>query len=755
MKKPTRPEPLKPDELERLYILYQSNVWPSMVEALSEELGVTAASINRLGVGYCFEEQCWIFAERDDRGQIIGLSKRYHDGSKFMIEGSKRGLIYECVNTVEKGRVYTNSGFVSVKSAGVDCPVCGKEDWCMVSRSDPNNPSSAICPRIEQGSVKYIKDSGYLHRLHSGEQSVSNTSVIPVSDKPYVVVEGASDVLAAMDLGYVGIGRPSAESGSLLVASLLKGKTAIIMGDNDAGAGIRGMNRCFTQCKARLKGVTKCLPPAAHKDLRKWKPTPEEFASWTEQKGEQSDASKLIHGVLDFVNLAETFINNNGYTVGGKHRLVYHHDEWWQYNKGKYEAVNPLTLDAKVSETFHGFEYFDDATEKVKPVTINSYFIREVIAATRNVVLTKVPNSVLEPCLISSGKTFDSSHVILFRNGMLNVLTGELVPHSNNLFTTATLSYGYTPHAQCDLWLSTIHQWLEEDDERIALLQEWFGYNMITSNYLEQLMFIYGESGSGKSTATRVLKHLLDGNSTPATVDQLTKDQFGLAPLIGKYAMFISEEDTVSNTQARKLLTIMKKITGNDAVPIRRMHKTAVEGEPFCKITYSSNSLPVFHDETQSLFRRYNLLNFNMVFSRDPNVTLYLELQKERQGIAAWAVEGLKRLLNNGGKFTQPSISCVEVDHLKEESSPIRYMLNHYVGWEADLWVSKQELYALYEAICEEEHVKNPVGYRKFRRRCCEAASGFSKLKETRHNNERGWWGLGVTESARKRYLGG
>ena len=449
------------------------------------------------------------------------------------------------------------------------------------------------------------------------------------------------------------------------------------------------------------------------------------------------------------------FVNNNDYAANGKHRLVYHHDEWWRYNKGKYESVDPLMLDAKVSETFHGFEYFDDTANKVKPVKINSYFIREVMAATRNTVLTKVSSNVLEPCLINSGKSFDSSHVILFRNGVLNVLTGELMSHSNNLFTTATLSYDYTPHISCDLWLSTVHQWLEEDEERIALLQEWFGYNMITSNYLEQLMFIYGPSGSGKSTALRVLKHLLDGNSAPATVDQLTKDQFGLAPLVGKYAMFISEEDTISNAKAQKLLTIIKKITGNDSVPIRRMHHTAVEGNLFCKITYSSNSLPVFHDETQSLFRRYNLLHFNKTFKHNPNTTLYLELQKERQGIMAWAVEGLKQLLNNGGKFTEPSASRVETDCLKKESSPIRYMLNNYVGWKSDLWSSTQELYALYAAICEEEHVRNPVGYRKFRRRCCDASSAFGRLKETKHNGERGWWGLGVIESARKRYLGG
>ena len=41
------------------------------------------------------------------------------------------------------------------------CPVCGKPDWCMVA---PDR-SAAICPRIEEGSSRYIEGSGYLHVL--------------------------------------------------------------------------------------------------------------------------------------------------------------------------------------------------------------------------------------------------------------------------------------------------------------------------------------------------------------------------------------------------------------------------------------------------------------------------------------------------------------------------------------------------------------------------------------------------------------
>ena len=41
------------------------------------------------------------------------------------------------------------------------CPVCGKPDWCLIA---PDR-SAVICPRIDEGSTRYIEGSGYLHIL--------------------------------------------------------------------------------------------------------------------------------------------------------------------------------------------------------------------------------------------------------------------------------------------------------------------------------------------------------------------------------------------------------------------------------------------------------------------------------------------------------------------------------------------------------------------------------------------------------------
>jgi hypothetical protein len=41
------------------------------------------------------------------------------------------------------------------------CPICGRGDWCLIAEDG----SAAICPRVEEGSVKRCGDGGWLHIL--------------------------------------------------------------------------------------------------------------------------------------------------------------------------------------------------------------------------------------------------------------------------------------------------------------------------------------------------------------------------------------------------------------------------------------------------------------------------------------------------------------------------------------------------------------------------------------------------------------
>jgi len=43
------------------------------------------------------------------------------------------------------------------------CPICGKPDWCMIDRTNPGDPSRALCQRV--GSGRRWGNAGWLHIL--------------------------------------------------------------------------------------------------------------------------------------------------------------------------------------------------------------------------------------------------------------------------------------------------------------------------------------------------------------------------------------------------------------------------------------------------------------------------------------------------------------------------------------------------------------------------------------------------------------
>lgn len=59
------------------------------------------------------------------------------------------------------------------------CPVCGKPDWCLVSKDG----AAIICPRIQQGSKREIEGSGYLHVVKETKARPALRLITPPKDE--------------------------------------------------------------------------------------------------------------------------------------------------------------------------------------------------------------------------------------------------------------------------------------------------------------------------------------------------------------------------------------------------------------------------------------------------------------------------------------------------------------------------------------------------------------------------------------------
>jgi hypothetical protein len=93
---------------------------------------------------------------------------------------------------------------------------------------------------------------------------------------PVLVVEGASDVAAALTLGLAAVGRSSCAAGAEMVAELLQGREVMVVGERDEKSDGRWPGRDGARSVAAKlaerwgRPVRWTLPPAPAKDLRAW-----------------------------------------------------------------------------------------------------------------------------------------------------------------------------------------------------------------------------------------------------------------------------------------------------------------------------------------------------------------------------------------------------------------------------------------------------------------------------------------------------
>jgi hypothetical protein len=111
----------------------------------------------------------------------------------------------------------------------------------------------------------------------------------------------------------------------------------------------------------------------------------------------------------------------------------------------------------------------------------------------------------------------DPKYIIAFQNGLLDVqsfLVGDprLLDHPT--------------------WERFLAASLEGDQDKIALLRQWFGYCLTWDTSLQKMMFLVGPPRAGKGTTSRVLQKLVGERNYTAYNLWKLPENFGLVALL-------------------------------------------------------------------------------------------------------------------------------------------------------------------------------------------------------------------------------
>jgi putative DNA primase/helicase len=324
--------------------------------------------------------------------------------------------------------------------------------------------------------------------------------------------------------------------------------------------------------------------------------------------------------------------------------------------------------------------------EQQIPHRLRSYLLKRTIAQNNAVIGNVVPiietRTVVRldqhpelPFWHTNEPPCESRNVVAFRNGLIDIekaIRGEaaLRPHTPKWVSLQCLPHDFNSNARCPGWLTFLDETFEGDSERVALLQEWFGYCLTPDNSFQKMLCLKGVSRGGKGTIVAVLEACLGtDNVTGYSLDSLS-NQFGLGGLLGKLIATIGEVNLQRNPNKYTIYQNLNMVTGNDLVEIEyKYNPIKVSTRLPVRFVMACNAMPNFADDSGALSERLMIIDFERAVppeKRDP--MLPQKLVAEVSGITNWAIDGLARLRSTG-KFTIPSKMAATLNAYRRENS--------------------------------------------------------------------------------------
>lgn len=316
-------------------------------------------------------------------------------------------------------------------------------------------------------------------------------------------------------------------------------------------------------------------------------------------------------------------------------------------------------------------------------------------------------------------------HLLNVGNGIVDLKTGDLQPHSREAFITQIIERDYEKGAPCPVFERFVGEILNGDSELIEYAQRVAGY-AATGETREQCFFIlHGAGANGKSTFLNAIRDALGDYAKHTPTDTLLARAGGasndLMRLAGSRFVTASE----ANADQRLAEALLKQVTGDEPITARYLFREFVTFPVTFKLFLATNHLPHVSGTDAAIWRRIRTIPFNRVFATgEQDRSLAAKLAAERAGILSWIVRGAARWFSEG--LPTPSAVQQATDEYRTEMDSVGQFLDECCAVERNAIEPASRLYNCYRLHANDNgHV--PVSGTMFGRQL--TARGFPSEK--------------------------
>ncbi len=302
-------------------------------------------------------------------------------------------------------------------------------------------------------------------------------------------------------------------------------------------------------------------------------------------------------------------------------------------------------------------------------------------------------------CYAELGEFDSNPEIINLKNGLYNWKTGEFTPHDGTYLSRIQLPIEYDPNATCPHIDEMFRRVARPDD--IPKLYEIIAYLMYRGYPIQKIFVLLGPGGTGKSIFLDIAVEFLGRrNCASVSMHDLAKDRFASSDLDGKLANICGDLDNAAIGRT----DLLKRLSSNkDIIRAQRKGQHAFDFVNYARLGFSCNQLPETPDDTTGFYRRFEIIPFEHVFTKDEYDKEFLQAltsPEELSGLFNKVVGLLPGLLERN-EFTNGMTIEEARAKYKEMSKPEETFFDLFVKEQPGSYAVKATLYAGYVAYCK------------------------------------------------------
>lgn len=331
-----------------------------------------------------------------------------------------------------------------------------------------------------------------------------------------------------------------------------------------------------------------------------------------------------------------------------------------------FEMVNRRWDVKTVAETQRTYYYENGRYVKDSDCNMIAAFIAENLQEDYSLIAESTALKYIIRRTRTPYKEFQQqANFLNFNNGILDMDTMKLMPHSPDFLSFEQIPIDYDPDAKCPEFIKFLEDVLGSKKD-CSLLIQFIGYMFWKDgNPYQKAMMLTGTGANGKSTLLNAVHALFgENNAVSLTPQQLETEPQAAGMLVDKLANIVHDV----NPEPLRKTDIFKKTTAGEPMMLRPLYaKDYIAIKPYAKHIFACNSAPrPRYDDSDAFYRRWAIINFPHNFDGQQcrvcgkvhavNAALHKLLKTELPGIINMALAALKAVLDNNGFIDPPSL---------------------------------------------------------------------------------------------------